>query len=429
MDQCDIIRKQYKEYLRGKRVVVVGPAPTIINTKQREHIDSYDVVVRLNKALPIPQNLVDDIGIRTDVLYNCMNPSPECGDKISIPILEENGIKFLVAPYPPTKGYRFGQDINNYLKKVDSHRIPFCYFDQNYFKELLEKIKLPNTGISAILDLLSCDINELYITGFTFFKGGYIKEYRDYGEQEVLRRMACFDLHDQNKQLEYMKKILPNDPRVIMDAALTEIINQQSVSFEIHEHVYKHEHEQEHVHGYKHEQGHVHGYKHEHEQEHVHGYKHEHEQEHVHGYRHEHEQEHVHGYRHEQEHVHGYKHEHEHEHDQKKCNRLKFNKSIKPINSIESIKFKQNALKHKQSIQQNQVHKLNINHKKTLIPRKIRKSMQTLGLITQELCAQERAGPDQCAIGQGAKSLIILHKKSPTPKGSEKVKNLRSTKK
>lgn len=244
--QIDEVRQQYQEYLKGKRVVIVGPAPTIVGTRQREVIDSYDVVVRLNKALPLPQTLVDDIGTRTDVLYNCMNPSPECGGEISVDILEANGVKFLVAPYPPTKGYRFGDDINNYLRKngqrvpgeacagaTGGGKIPFCYFDQKFFKELLKKIKLPNTGINAILDLLSFDISELYITGFTFFKGGYIKEYRNYDEQQVLKRMARFNLHDQDKQLQYMKQVLPNDPRIKMDSALADIIKQESVSFEI----------------------------------------------------------------------------------------------------------------------------------------------------------------------------------------------------
>lgn len=226
------VRKQYRDYLDGKRVVIVGPAPSVVGSNQGTIIDSYDIVVRLNKALPIPHGLKNDIGTRTDVLYNCMNPSPECGGEIKTDILTENGVKFLVAPYPPTTGYRFGADIENYLK-LNGQKVPFCHFDQKLFADLLKEIKLPNTGISAIIDLLSFNIKELYITGFTFFKGGYMKEYRGYNEQQVLQRMAKYNLHDQDKQLAYMKTILPNEPRVKMDNALNALMQQQYVSFSI----------------------------------------------------------------------------------------------------------------------------------------------------------------------------------------------------
>jgi len=35
-----------------------------------------------------------------------------------------------------------------------------------------------NTGFMAILDILSYDIKELYIKGFTFFQDGYVSSYR-----------------------------------------------------------------------------------------------------------------------------------------------------------------------------------------------------------------------------------------------------------
>jgi len=94
-------RKNYKEYLKGKRVVIVGPAPSIVGSDQRDLIDSYDVVVRLNRALPVPEHLKKDVGTRTDVLYNCMNPSNECGGRIDVDFLLKSGVKFLVSPYAP----------------------------------------------------------------------------------------------------------------------------------------------------------------------------------------------------------------------------------------------------------------------------------------------------------------------------------------
>jgi hypothetical protein len=226
-------RNLYLNFLKNKRIVVVGPAPTILGSKQRELIDGYDVVVRLNKALPLKAGLLDDVGTRTDVLYNCMNPSPECGDKIDEEMLHENGVKFLVSPYPPLRNakYRFKRDIDFFLKKRKGI-VKFCWMDEHYFERLMRIMQVPNTGICAILDILTVDIKELYITGFTFFKGGYIKEYRPYNEQQVLAKMAKHNLHNQEKQFRYMKDKLLGDSRVKMDQGLIDILN-QDVSFKI----------------------------------------------------------------------------------------------------------------------------------------------------------------------------------------------------
>ena len=44
-------------FLKDKTVVIVGPAPSIIGSNQGKLIDSFDIVIRLNKALPIPEHL------------------------------------------------------------------------------------------------------------------------------------------------------------------------------------------------------------------------------------------------------------------------------------------------------------------------------------------------------------------------------------
>jgi hypothetical protein len=94
-------------------------------------------------------------------------------------------------------------------------------------------MKLPNTGVNAIIDVLQHDIKELYITGLTFFKGGYVKQYRGYSESQVLARMAKYKLHDQDKQLAYMRKLLRDNPRVKLDKALHEIIYEVSLPLQV----------------------------------------------------------------------------------------------------------------------------------------------------------------------------------------------------
>jgi hypothetical protein len=225
-------REEYERFLKGKRVCLVGPAPTIKNIQynlflenhtQVEKIEDYDLIVRLNKSLPMPNSLKEFVGEKTNIIYNCMSPDPESGGYIDINYLEKN-IDWLVSSLP--EKYPFIRDITNF-KARNRGRLSFTTPDLDYFNEVSQEMNTrPNTGVMAILDLLSCDIEELYITGITFFRGGYTREYRNYSEQQVLNRMAAHGNHHQKPQLEYMKKVLKNDNRIKMDKYLKEIIHE-----------------------------------------------------------------------------------------------------------------------------------------------------------------------------------------------------------
>jgi len=225
-------RKKLSNYLDGKRVVIVGPAACIVDSEQAELINSYDVVVRLNKALPIPSELKKDVGTRTDILYNCMNPGEDCGGVISIKTLRQNKVKYLIGAYPPidkigSTKLRIKKDILEFWAKNRNAFPNFCYTDKGYFLKIWKHMRLPNTGTIAILDLLRFNIKELYITGITFFKGGYIRTYRDYDEKGILKHMKKFELHKPSKQLDYACKQLMADKRVVMDETLEKIIHKR----------------------------------------------------------------------------------------------------------------------------------------------------------------------------------------------------------
>lgn len=225
-------RDRLSKYLRNKRVVLVGPAPSIIGSNQGKLIDDYDVVVRLNKAVPVPSKLKNDIGTRTDILYNCMNPSDECGGPISISVLKKKNVRFLVGAFPPiekigSQRMRLKKDVMDFFSKNRLRYNNFCYTDKGHFNKLWREVKLPNTGIMAITDLLRFPIKELYITGITFFKGGYYSQYRKYDEKGVLEHMKKFGLHKPDRQLKYMARELSNDKRVKMDTTLEQIIAEE----------------------------------------------------------------------------------------------------------------------------------------------------------------------------------------------------------
>lgn len=223
-------RKKYEDFLQNKRVCLVGPSPTIKNIKynlfreiseQVNEIESYDLIVRLNKSLPMPPSLEKFVGNKTDIIYNCMSPDPESGGFIDVDYLKDK-ISWLVSSLP--KKNPFSYDISRFEKR-NNKILNFTTPKLEYFNKIEEEMKTrPNTGVMAILDLLSCDIKELYITGITFFRGGYAREYRNYNEAQVLARMAAHGNHKQEPQIDYMKKVLKSDQRVKMDKYLKEII-------------------------------------------------------------------------------------------------------------------------------------------------------------------------------------------------------------
>ena len=42
------------EYFANKRIVLVGPSPSLLNRQDGKLIDSYDIVCRIKKSYPIP---------------------------------------------------------------------------------------------------------------------------------------------------------------------------------------------------------------------------------------------------------------------------------------------------------------------------------------------------------------------------------------
>ena len=74
-----MINKKYQNYLIGKRVALVGPAEYLSKLKNGEYIDSFDIVVRVNRGTEVIEKYQSSIGKRTDILYNCLIKSPDNG--------------------------------------------------------------------------------------------------------------------------------------------------------------------------------------------------------------------------------------------------------------------------------------------------------------------------------------------------------------
>ena len=160
---------EYAAFLKNKRVIIIGPAPHILKIKQKELIDSYNLICRLGKGFIIQKELEENIGTRIDILYNVLNDQSgkRSSGVLNIKELLLKKIKWICSANPPY----FEMKIKNRKFEIkNNNRIPFHIINKEYYKEITKETgKWINTGLAAIIDLLYYDIKELYITGITFF--------------------------------------------------------------------------------------------------------------------------------------------------------------------------------------------------------------------------------------------------------------------
>ena len=60
----------FKNYIKNKSLIIVGPSPSLIGKKLGNFIDSFDVIFRIKKSFPVPKEYEVDLGTKTDVLIS-----------------------------------------------------------------------------------------------------------------------------------------------------------------------------------------------------------------------------------------------------------------------------------------------------------------------------------------------------------------------
>ena len=207
------------EYISGKCIAIVGPAQSIIGTGKGHVIDQFDLVVRLNKSIPLPDNISEDIGTKTDIIYNSLNTSDYPGqNNLNTKVYQKYGVKFVASSYPFNNAV-FHDDILNYIKKY-KFELPLKVMNDkkyNNFEHFLGT--RPYTGTCAIMDLLSYPIKYLYITGLDFYQTKYYSSYRKIGKDK-LKNIKNNIIHKAGPQIEYLRNVSLTDNRVVLDKFL-----------------------------------------------------------------------------------------------------------------------------------------------------------------------------------------------------------------
>tara|TARA_R110000851_G_scaffold32200_2_gene86602 strand:- start:5587 stop:6315 length:729 start_codon:yes stop_codon:yes gene_type:complete len=229
MENLQINDENYRKLLQNKRVAIVGPAESAFFSERGDYIDSFDVVVRVNRGIEVVKGNESFIGSYTDVLYNSLDFGPNSGG-----ILKDvdDKIKFICCPYPTEKG-----TFNGAPKSIfDKFNIRFI--NTAVYNEMKTKTNSSlNSGFGAIIDVLQHDIQQLYITGIDFYRSLYSNKY----PSQVDKMSKSFDIierelefknnsnnphyHHPDRQYAEFKRIVNTDNRVELDPFLKKIIN------------------------------------------------------------------------------------------------------------------------------------------------------------------------------------------------------------
>jgi len=202
--------------VKGKRIAYVCPSPHLAGKKMGEMIDSYDLVVRVNQGFGMTKDLWDDYGKRTDILMNCMNIN-------KINALEKNldfarSLKYIICPM--VSMWDVGR-VNNFLEEIGTPWHNVC--DGYLFKVFREVGTICNTGLMGIITLLNYEVEEIFVTGMSFFNmNNFGKIYFDkYHDEAALNNNfkdtknkqpsiedLRIDIHQQQPQINYFHKII-----------------------------------------------------------------------------------------------------------------------------------------------------------------------------------------------------------------------------
>ncbi|VAW49396.1 hypothetical protein MNBD_GAMMA03-2132 [hydrothermal vent metagenome] len=185
--------------IQGERVALVGNSRKVLG--QQFDVDRYDVVIRMNDAWKLPEEMKQSVGTRLDLL--CVS-----GKKTKIEKLAEK--EFLVMWMSPKN--------RDMISKSTCDNIEFYPLD--WWQELYEILDArPSTGCMAV-DTVRRLIGDgtLTLYGFDFFQND--SWHKTYSFKEKVKRFLGMNIyvnpHDGEKEAQFIQKCLPTSQLTIV---------------------------------------------------------------------------------------------------------------------------------------------------------------------------------------------------------------------
>lgn len=167
---------QYKEIIENKTVAIIGPSNSLLN--QKDQIDNFDIVIRMNQEEPLEKSFADFIGTKMDINYFGGGLIHNRKEKV-FDFINESKIKFVC----------FKND-----KTVEDYNLPNVKARQWF--EFPWSFECSHMMIQNILlDLLCFNPKKIKLFNIDFYLGKkkYLSNKYKLG---VYSRSPVFDLHD-----------------------------------------------------------------------------------------------------------------------------------------------------------------------------------------------------------------------------------------
>ena len=196
------------EYLREKRVIIIGPAITVNEDLELFNPNEFDIIVRMNRAF---QRNAND-GTSTHIIYhNLTVDGGRAAGGLSLEQIGEQQTKYVVYPHAdPLIASRRLVRTRRLLERDGSAQLVIP--DSQSYARLRKKLggSLPTTGAVAISSILDANVKELCVVGFTFFTTGYEVEYNPAvrTREDAQAWVRQTGLHDPNIEGRVINQIL-----------------------------------------------------------------------------------------------------------------------------------------------------------------------------------------------------------------------------
>ena len=227
---------EVENFFKGKKIILIGRSPYVIKNpthkKQGEFIDSFDIIIRVKSAYPgytkkhIFEYISDDhfifpefqslLGKRCTIVYGYRTDINRISKRIvsykkmggmifgswgipdsevDINILNENGIE--IYTIPETTIIPCKKQIKQIAKEM------------GYWND--KCLYMPYLGMTVLNDILSYDIQEIHLLGFTSFQ--LKSDIKSSGSQ-----------HCVNSNWEWLKRKIICDNRIKIDSLLYDLV-------------------------------------------------------------------------------------------------------------------------------------------------------------------------------------------------------------
>lgn len=196
----------FSDLIRGKRVAVIGGSSELVGIQQGSHIDSHDVVLRVNLHWPCPifyepqHDATEDIGERTDIVFQAMAawrherflamPAPKL-------VLLRGAASILRKGTSAAPDWSFPH-LELITEGCRSRGVELQYASPTY--DHLYPCWSPNTGLLALKCVMEENPAEVYVAGFDFSFFHY--------------RAVNFTNHEPLLDRKYFRDQIASDPRV-----------------------------------------------------------------------------------------------------------------------------------------------------------------------------------------------------------------------